>query len=357
MCPRQLVHGRLVEGGRHDSCSGPSARTPSMTAAKRDGRSGWRGPPSCSDSPLGPATMSAVTPGPATAPIDLAGMVSPRPRHGTGHPARAGPVALRWPTCRHGWSTSPARSTATRWCGSTGPSPNRGPARSGCACGPAGCAGPISTSPRATWSPRRPRVTPGHEVVGMVDQLGPGSTRWREGDRIGVPWLAHTCGICRFCLSGRENLCLEPRFTGWDVDGGYADVRRGGRGLRLRAARRVRRRGGRAAALRRDHRLPGAAAGQPPRGRPARHLRLRRLGPSHGPGRAGPRRPRPRHDPLPGGATAGPRARRRQRRGTRTPRRRSRSTRPSCSRRSARSCRPRWPPWTGAGRWPSPAST
>ena len=57
----------------------------------------------------------------------------------------------------------------------------------------------------------------------MVDRLGPGSTRWREGDRIGVPWLAHTCGICRFCLSGRENLCLRPRFTGWDVDGGYAE--------------------------------------------------------------------------------------------------------------------------------------
>jgi propanol-preferring alcohol dehydrogenase len=71
--------------------------------------------------------------------------------------------------------------------------------------------------------PRRPRVTPGHEVVGVVDQLGPGSTRWREGDRIGVPWLAHTCGICRFCTSGRENLCLRPRFTGWDVDGGYAE--------------------------------------------------------------------------------------------------------------------------------------
>ncbi len=139
--------------------------------------------------------------------------------------------------------------------------------------------------------PRRPQMTPGHEVVGVVDRLGPGSTRWREGDRIGVPWLAHTCGICRFCLSGRENLCLRPRFTGWDVDGGYADYARGGRGLRLRAPRRVRRRGGGAAPLRRDHRLPGPAAGQPARGRPARDLRVRRLGPSHGPGRAGPRAP------------------------------------------------------------------
>jgi propanol-preferring alcohol dehydrogenase len=70
--------------------------------------------------------------------------------------------------------------------------------------------------------PRRPRVTPGHEVVGVVDRLGPGSTRWQEGDRIGVPWLAHTCGVCRFCISGRENLCVTPRFTGWDDDGGYA---------------------------------------------------------------------------------------------------------------------------------------
>ncbi len=71
-------------------------------------------------------------------------------------------------------------------------------------------------------APRRPRVTPGHEAVGIVEQLGTGCTRWQEGDRIGVPWLAHTCGACRFCVSGRENLCVEPLFTGWDVDGGYA---------------------------------------------------------------------------------------------------------------------------------------
>jgi propanol-preferring alcohol dehydrogenase len=71
-------------------------------------------------------------------------------------------------------------------------------------------------------SPRQSRTTPGHEIVGVVDRLGAGSTRWQEGDRIGVPWLAHTCGVCRFCLSARENLCTAPRFTGWDVDGGYA---------------------------------------------------------------------------------------------------------------------------------------
>jgi alcohol dehydrogenase, propanol-preferring len=72
-------------------------------------------------------------------------------------------------------------------------------------------------------APKRPHVTPGHEVVGIVDGRGPGSDRFDDGDRVGVPWLAHTCGVCRFCVSGRENLCVAPLFTGWDVDGGYAE--------------------------------------------------------------------------------------------------------------------------------------
>ncbi|MGP0031513.1 MAG: zinc-dependent alcohol dehydrogenase family protein [Acidimicrobiales bacterium] len=72
-------------------------------------------------------------------------------------------------------------------------------------------------------APKHDRVTPGHEVVGVVDRLGPGCTRLSEGDRIGVPWLGHTCGTCRYCLSGRENLCAAPLFTGWDLDGGYAE--------------------------------------------------------------------------------------------------------------------------------------
>jgi propanol-preferring alcohol dehydrogenase len=71
--------------------------------------------------------------------------------------------------------------------------------------------------------PHRHGVTPGHEIIGTVDQLGPDASRWRVGDRVGIPWLAHTCGVCAFCTSGRENLCLAPRFTGWDVDGGYAE--------------------------------------------------------------------------------------------------------------------------------------
>ncbi len=66
-------------------------------------------------------------------------------------------------------------------------------------------------------------VVPGHEVVGVVDGLGPGASRFSIGDRIGIAWLRSTCGMCRFCHRGDENLCLAPRFTGWDEDGGYAE--------------------------------------------------------------------------------------------------------------------------------------
>ena len=68
----------------------------------------------------------------------------------------------------------------------------------------------------------RENVVPGHEIVGVVDEVGPGSSLFHGGERVGAAWLARTCGSCRFCLSHRENLCLQPTFTGWDVDGGYA---------------------------------------------------------------------------------------------------------------------------------------
>jgi propanol-preferring alcohol dehydrogenase len=71
--------------------------------------------------------------------------------------------------------------------------------------------------------PHRPGTTPGHEIVGRVDALGEGANRFAVGDRIGVPWLARTDGTCAFCRRGAENLCLAPRFTGWDIDGGYAE--------------------------------------------------------------------------------------------------------------------------------------
>ena len=62
---------------------------------------------------------------------------------------------------------------------------------------------------------------------------GPGGHRFRLGERVGVAWLGGTCGACRFCLRGQENLCLSPTFTGWDRDGGYAELRHSGRELRL----------------------------------------------------------------------------------------------------------------------------
>lgn len=72
--------------------------------------------------------------------------------------------------------------------------------------------------------PRRPRVVPGHEVVGLVEALGPGATRFALGERVGIAWLRSTCGSCRFCVGGRENLCVAAQFTGWDADGGYAEA-------------------------------------------------------------------------------------------------------------------------------------
>jgi len=65
-------------------------------------------------------------------------------------------------------------------------------------------------------------VVPGHEIIGTVVELGPGTSCYRTGERVGVPWLGRTCGHCRYCLSGRENLCDSARFTGFDMDGGYA---------------------------------------------------------------------------------------------------------------------------------------
>jgi propanol-preferring alcohol dehydrogenase len=72
-------------------------------------------------------------------------------------------------------------------------------------------------------APHRANVVPGHEVVGRVASHGPGVTGFAVGDRVGVAWLHAACGRCRFCVLGAENLCLAPRFTGYDADGGYAD--------------------------------------------------------------------------------------------------------------------------------------
>jgi alcohol dehydrogenase, propanol-preferring len=66
-------------------------------------------------------------------------------------------------------------------------------------------------------------LTLGHEVVGTVIEAGAGAGRFKAGDRVGVPWLAYTCGVCAYCRSGRENLCRRARFTGYTRDGGYAE--------------------------------------------------------------------------------------------------------------------------------------
>src|SRR5277367_2651981 len=70
--------------------------------------------------------------------------------------------------------------------------------------------------------PKLPLV-PGHEIVGRVVETGPGVERFAPGTRVGVPWLGWTCGECRYCRSGRENLCERARFTGYTIDGGYAE--------------------------------------------------------------------------------------------------------------------------------------
>jgi len=70
----------------------------------------------------------------------------------------------------------------------------------------------------------RERVTPGHEVVGEVVEVGgQAGDQFAVGDRVGIAWLRHTCGVCKYCRRGSENLCPKSRYTGWDADGGYAE--------------------------------------------------------------------------------------------------------------------------------------
>ncbi len=349
MCPRQLVHGRLVEGGSHDlvlrrhrahashdggqprralGMAGPAVVLGQPARSGDDERrhvGSSRGRRRTVASPA--ACRYGVDPscGEVGAPIDLAGMglsssIAMLRVHRFTARARSSYAARDGG--RHagmGGRPRPVRSTATRWCGSTRTVPDAGPGEVRLHVRVCGVCRTDLHLTEGDLLPRRPRVTPGHEVVGIVDQLGPGSNRWRVGDRLGVPWLAHTCGTCAFCVSRPREPLPDAALHRLGRGRWVRAVRRGGRGLRLRAPGRIRRYGGCAAALCRDHRLPGPAALQSPRGRPARPLRLRRLRPSHGPGRAGPRRPRPRHDPLPGGAKPGARAGRRQRGGRRRP--------------------------------------
>jgi alcohol dehydrogenase, propanol-preferring len=72
-------------------------------------------------------------------------------------------------------------------------------------------------------APKKLPITPGHQVVAIVEEIGGEVTHYKIGDRVGVPWLHSTCGVCEYCRRGEENLCDSARFTGWHIDGGYAD--------------------------------------------------------------------------------------------------------------------------------------
>jgi propanol-preferring alcohol dehydrogenase len=89
-----------------------------------------------------------------------------------------------------------------------------------CACGV--CHTDLHVVDGELTEPKRPLV-PGHEIVGRVVATGSGTERFRPGDRVGVPWLGWTCGACVYCRAGQENLCEQARFTGYQIDGGYAD--------------------------------------------------------------------------------------------------------------------------------------
>ena len=111
--------------------------------------------------------------------------------------------------------------------------------------------------------PRVP-IIPGHEIVGRIDALGPGVEGLQIGQRVGIPWLGHTCGVCPYCTSGQENLCDRPLFTGYTRDGGFATATIADARFAFPLGEAGERRGARALAVRRADRL--AFAGDRRRG-------------------------------------------------------------------------------------------
>ena len=135
-------------------------------------------------------------------------------------------------------------------------------------------------------------------------------TRFAIGDRVGIAWLRWTCGVCRFCRRGDENLCVAPLFTGWDADGGYAELAVVDERYAYAIPDAVRRRARGTAAVRRDHRIPRVATRVASARRASRHLRLRRIGPPRRAGRDARGRGRARVHPFAGSPPARTRARR-----------------------------------------------
>ena len=136
---------------------------------------------------------------------------------GTRSPARTAVTTMRaWRVVAPGPDVSTAMEQVFT------PVPQPGPVRFSSRWTPAGCAAPICMSCRVICRCTLPSVVPGHEVVGHVVVAGTGVTERQPGDRVGVAWLRDTCGECRYCRRGAENLCPRSRYTGWDADGGYA---------------------------------------------------------------------------------------------------------------------------------------
>ncbi len=119
--------------------------------------------------------------------------------------------------------------------------------------------------------PKLPLVL-GHEIIGTIVEKGAEVDRFAIGERVGVPWLGWTCGVCEYCRSGRENLCDRARFTGYQIDGGYAELTVADQRYCFAIDPHLRRCRGGAADVRRADRLPHAADGR--RRAARRHLRL-----------------------------------------------------------------------------------
>ena len=103
------------------------------------------------------------------------------------------------------------------------PLPKPGPGQVGIHVGACGvCRTDLHVFDGELPDPKLPLIL-GHEIVGAIAALGEGVDRFKIGDRVGVPWLGWTCGVCAYCRSGRENLCANARFTGYQIDGGYAE--------------------------------------------------------------------------------------------------------------------------------------
>lgn len=127
-------------------------------------------------------------------------------------------------TTMRGWSIAhPARGAAASMELSNRPVPRPGPGDIVVKISACGVCRTDLHLVEGDLEPRRAAVVPGHQVVGRVHEVGAGVDRFVVGDRVGIAWLRRTCGECRWCRAGSENLCPRSEYTGWDADGGFAE--------------------------------------------------------------------------------------------------------------------------------------